>query len=169
MSITFFGKFSIFCLKFSGEVPVEDLFFFGSPAGFFRRISSSFSPKIGENDLLHLRKNIPKREKAYHKMGETIPQNGRKSHQNFLKQGGLPPPPPPPPPPGRAATENNKRMSRTLKIRFFFAYLKILLKKCDVALIKTHVIKYKCMRKWLSTECIYLCFNIFFALEFFIT
>jgi hypothetical protein len=27
MSITFFGKFSIFCPKFSGEVPTEDLFF----------------------------------------------------------------------------------------------------------------------------------------------
>ncbi len=94
MTITFFGKFSIFCPKFSGEVPTEDLFFC-SPCWFFRfpgEFPGNFCPKIGENDLLHFRKKTSKREKAYPKMGEGIPQNGRKFSQNFQKQGEVYPP-----------------------------------------------------------------------------
>jgi hypothetical protein len=69
MSITLFGQFSIFCPKFSSEVPTEDLFFALHP-GFSGGFPGNFCPKIGENDLLHFRKQTPKRETAYLKMGE---------------------------------------------------------------------------------------------------
>ncbi len=65
MPITFFGKFSIFCPKFSGEVPTEDFFF--SSSWFFSFLGGfpvKFCPKIRENELLHFRKQTPKREKA---------------------------------------------------------------------------------------------------------
>ncbi len=84
ISITFFGKFSIFCPNFQTRYRLKTFFLFYSPSWFFRRSGGfpvNFCPRVGENDLLHFRKKTPKWEKIHSKFSKagrfTAPRSRR--------------------------------------------------------------------------------------------
>jgi len=90
VSITFFGKFSIFCNKFSDEVSTENLFFaFHACFSVFQEdFPVTFAPKW--------------KKMTFSTLGSK-PRNGRKHtlkwekrKSKFSKVGGYPPPPLPP-------------------------------------------------------------------------